>query len=183
MRQKGFFFNMEKCSQCKSCVIACKDKNNLEVGANFRHVDAYEGGKFPNPWMYFISLSCNHCENPICVKNCPTGAMTKRIEDGIVYVNTDKCAGCQRCVKSCPYGAPQYRKELKKTSKCDMCYELTDAGEEPVCISACNMRALECKDIGELRKISGTTADVRGLADSKLTNPSLVIKPKKEAFK
>lgn len=183
MGQKGFFFNMNLCISCKACQIACKDKNNLEVGILFREVKAYEGGKFPNPWMYFISVGCNHCANPACVEVCPTGACNKRKDDGVVVIDRTKCVGCQRCVKTCPYGQPKFLgKDVKKSGKCNMCVDLLEKGEKPACVAACSTRALEAGELEQLKKYGGT-ADVTGLPSSKQTNPSLVIKPKKCAVK
>ncbi|AKN31984.1 4Fe-4S ferredoxin [Clostridium carboxidivorans P7] len=183
MGQKGFFFNMELCIACKACQIACKDKNDLDVGILFREVKEYEGGKFPNPWLYFISMACNHCANPACVKACPTGACNKRKEDGIVVINKEKCVGCRKCVKACPYGQPKYLgSEVKKSGKCDMCIDLLEKGEEPACVSACATRALQAGELQDLKKYNGVS-EVKGLPSSKITNPSLVIKPKKCALK
>jgi anaerobic dimethyl sulfoxide reductase subunit B (iron-sulfur subunit) len=181
MTQKGFFYDMTTCSGCKTCQIACKDKNNLEVGVNFRKVHYFEGGKYPAPWSYPLSMSCNHCAQPKCVANCPTGALVKRPEDGIVIHHKEKCIGCRLCTWSCPYNAPQYRKQAGKVGKCDFCVDLLDKGEEPACVSACLMRALQFGDIEELKKKYGGTADVRGLPNSTTTSPSISIKPSTHA--
>lgn len=181
MAQKGFYINTTLCTGCKACQVACKDKNDLNVGTLFRRIYSFEGGKFPNPWVYNLSLSCNHCEKPKCVENCPTGAMFKREKDGIVLHLTEKCIGCRYCQWSCPYGAPQYIEELGKVSKCNMCADLVDKGEEPACVTSCVMRAIEFGNIEELRKKYGNNANIKGLPDSSITNPSIVIKPTKEA--
>jgi len=91
---------MSVCLGCKTCVIACKDKNDLDVGQNFRRVVEIEGGDYinvgnavaPNVFAYWISISCNHCDNPKCVANCPTGACAKG-ENGIVAIDQEKCIG------------------------------------------------------------------------------------------
>ena len=176
MGQKGFYINMAQCVGCRTCQIACKDKNNLDVGFLFRRVINFEGGKFPKPWAYNLSLGCNHCAQPKCVKNCPTGAMYKRV-DGIVMHDDSKCVGCKLCVWSCPYGEPQYIPAKGKVEKCTLCYDLIDKGENPACVDACIMRALEVGEIDELRKKYGNTADINGLPDSGITNPSITITP------
>ena len=79
MGQKAFYFDMKKCAGCHACEVACRDRNALyNVGELFRKVDLYEGGKYPKPWMYFLSIACNHCAKPACIANCPTGALYKR---------------------------------------------------------------------------------------------------------
>ena len=70
MGQKAFYFDMKKCAGCHACEIACRDRNALyNVGELFRKVDLYEGGKFPKPWMYILSIACNHCAKPACSEN------------------------------------------------------------------------------------------------------------------
>ncbi|WP_434512499.1 DMSO/selenate family reductase complex B subunit [Desulfitobacterium sp. AusDCA] len=182
MSQWGFYIDMTACTGCKTCQIACKDKNNLEAGVLFRRVKYFEGGKFPETWTYNISISCNHCENPKCVKNCPTGAMHK-VENGIVLPDKDKCIGCRMCTLSCPYSQPQYFKEEGKVSKCNFCIDLINQNEDPACVAACPMRAIHYGPLDDLRKKYGEgSSKVRGLPDSSITQPSLIINAKKEAI-
>lgn len=184
MGQKGFFFDMESCIDCRTCQIACKDKNDLEVGVLYRQTTTFEGGKFPKPWIYHISMSCNHCEAPICIENCPVGAVTKNEGNGIVDINKEKCIGCQRCVNTCPYESPKYLgKKIRKTGKCNMCVDLIEKGEQPVCVAACSMRAIQFGELTDLTKEHGKLRDIIGLPDNKITRPSLIIKPKKYAIK
>ena len=183
MAQLGFYYDMTVCTSCKTCQIACSDKNNLVVGTTFRKVFNFEGGKFPKPWAYHLSISCNHCADPKCVKNCPTGALYKREKDGVVMQDKEKCIGCKLCTWSCPYGAPKYIEKEGKTGKCNMCVDLLDKGEEPACVTACQLRALKFGDIDVLRKNYKGTADIKGLPDSGTTHPSIVINPNKEAMK
>jgi len=177
MSQLGFYYDMTACSGCKTCQIACKDKNNLEIGNNFRKVHSFEGGEYPGPWFYPLSIACNHCRNPKCVANCPSGALSKRGGDGIVVHDKGKCIGCRLCLWSCPYDAPQYNKKTGKVGKCDFCLDLLEQGESPACVSACLMRCLEYGDIDELNKRHGGTPDVKGLPDSRTTQPALAIQP------
>lgn len=176
MEQVGFFIDTTKCIGCKTCVVACKDTNDLEVGRNFRRVYSFESGTFPNPVLKHLSISCNHCDEPKCIENCPTTAMYKRKEDGVVVVDHDKCVGCKYCEWNCPYGAPQYSEELGKMTKCDTCLDLRAAGEEPACVTSCPMRAIEFGPIDELRKKHGLNADIAGLPSSSITRPNLIIK-------
>jgi anaerobic dimethyl sulfoxide reductase subunit B (iron-sulfur subunit) len=181
--QKGFYFDQTVCIGCKTCQISCKDKNNVAPGVLFRTVHTFEGGKFPKPWAYFISIGCNHCENPRCVQNCPTGAMHKRAEDGLVVVDQDVCIGCKYCTWSCPYSAPQYLEEKGVVGKCDGCVDLTAKGGNPTCVDSCIMRVLEFGDLAELKKKHPGVQVVEGMPDPSLTGPSIIIKAKPEARK
>lgn len=181
MAQKGFYYDMTACIGCKACQVACKDKNDLPLGILYRRVYTFEGGKYPKPWIINISLGCNHCAEARCVENCPTGAMQKRVEDGLVVVDQDLCIGCRYCMWSCPYNGPQYFEEKGVIGKCDGCVDLTSKGMNPVCVDACVMRALEYGDLDELRKRhpDATTATI--LPNPELTSPSLLVTPKPEA--
>ncbi|PLR84867.1 DMSO/selenate family reductase complex B subunit [Bacillus sp. V33-4] len=175
MAQMGFYINMAICIGCKTCVVACKDKNDLEVGRNYRRVYDFEEGEYPNPAISHLSISCNHCEEPKCVEGCPTGAMYKRAEDGVVLVDHDKCVGCKYCQWNCPYSGPQYNEELGKMTKCDTCIDLREKGEEPACVTSCPMRAIEFGPIEELRKKYGDVNEVKGMPSASITKPNIVL--------
>lgn len=156
MTQLGFKFNANECSGCKACVVACKDVNNLPVGFKLRHVISGESGSWqadpatgiPVPqgvFSYSVSYACMHCSSPACVEKCPTGAMGKDEQSGIVSVNAPACIGCGSCAKACPWDAPVVIPAIdgtRKTRKCDFCQELMAQGEEPACVAACLMRCL-----------------------------------------
>lgn len=181
MGQKGFFYNSQICTGCKACQIACKDKNDTEVGILYRKVYAFEGGTFPDVWGHYLSLGCNHCKDPKCVKNCPTGALYKREKDGLVVQDHQKCIGCKMCVWSCPYERPQYIEKEGKVGKCNGCADLVDKGQNPACVDACPMRAIEFGDIDELRKKYGDLCDLNVLPSSSITHPSITINAKEQA--
>lgn len=178
MGRKGFYVDMTSCVGCRTCQIACKDKNNLKVGTLFRQVRTFETGAFPRPGVYHYSGTCNHCENPKCVEACPTGAM--HIDtDLTVQHDMNKCIGCRYCTWACPYGAPKFIEELGKIHKCDGCKDLRDKGQNPACVDACYMRALEWGDLDELKaKHSNATKDLPILPKSSITNPSTIINPR-----
>jgi anaerobic dimethyl sulfoxide reductase subunit B (iron-sulfur subunit) len=188
-KQYAFHINTAQCGNCKACQIACKDKNDLPVGMRFRRVWQYGGGGWvkqgdfyvPNAvFSYGISVSCMHCENPACVNVCPAGAMTKRA-DGIVLVNQDQCIGCRYCEWACPYGAPQFDEHKGVMSKCNFCEDLLARGENPACVDACPMRAIEFGELSELRAKYGTLAGVEPLPVPSITSPAVVITPHRHA--
>lgn len=179
----GFYFDMNMCIGCRTCQIACKDKNDLDVGIIFRRVLTFETGTYPEAKSYNYSGTCNHCAEPKCVEGCPTGAM-HIAEDGTVQHNADKCIGCKYCTWNCPYGVPQYVAKLGKVRKCDSCKDLRDAGGNPACVDACLMRCLKFGDLDELRKEygPGLVQEITVLPSAEKTNPSVLINPKAVAF-
>jgi anaerobic dimethyl sulfoxide reductase subunit B (iron-sulfur subunit) len=188
--QLGFHVDMQACLGCRTCVIACKDRHDLPVGQNFRRVVEVEGGGYtdagngaalPHVFAYYISIACNHCEDPRCVANCPTGAMQKNPADGVVSIDQAVCIGCKYCTWSCPYGAPQYNPATGKTGKCDLCADLRAEGEEPVCVTACPVRAIHWGPVSELKQRFGGTMDLHGLPDPAATRPSALYTPHRDA--
>lgn len=179
MAQLGFYFDQTACIGCKTCQIACRDKNELyNVGEIIRRVETTEVGTFPQVRYFSLSDSCNHCEMPMCMANCSTGAISKDEETGVVVIDESMCIGCKSCVEACPYGEPVYLEQLGIVRKCDSCITLREKGEKPACVAACPMRALDFGDLEELSAKYGTdlVSDVTGLPDSSQTNPSLLIK-------
>ena len=163
--------------------MACIDYKGLDVGRRYRRVIDIEGGQTgedehgvnTTAFVYHVSLSCCHCENPACMHVCPTGAMHKNAL-GLVEVDVRRCIGCGYCTIACPYHAPSIDPELKRSSKCDGCAERVGAGKRPICVEACPLRALEFGDIAELQALHpGTTQHVLPLPEAGYTNPSLLI--------
>ena len=190
--QYGFYFDADRCGSCKACVMACRDKNDTLLGLKYRNVIDFGGGSWVEKdgvvqpdgvFAYSVSVACNHCASPACVANCPTGAMTKRDEDGIVYVDESVCIGCGTCANSCPYGAPRVNPDKGVSGKCNMCMDYLAEGGRPACVDACLMRCLDFGDIEELRAKYGDVSDIEPLPSSESTRPSLVIGLSKHAGK
>jgi len=154
----------------QKCVDACHNIHNVPSHKNRLHEvkwiwkDNYEH-TFPNTAEDKIMnkelqeknflLFCNHCENPACVRVCPTQATFKRKSDGIVMQDMHRCIGCRFCMAACPFGArsfnyvdprPDIKVENKKfptrmigvVEKCTACYELLADGKQPACVEASN---------------------------------------------
>lgn len=184
--QYGFYFDSSRCTGCKTCAMACKDFYDIGTDRDWRRVYEYAGGNWmqnkdgswqPDVFSYYMSISCNHCDKPACVAACPTGAMHKREQDGLVAVNQERCIGCQYCGMACPYGAPQYDSSKKVMSKCHGCYVRVEQGKRPVCVEACPLRVLDFGPIEELRKKYGHEASIAPLPSAQMTAPNLVIRP------
>ncbi len=135
--QYRFHFDMGKCIGCKCCVVACNEQNGNPASINWRRVGELEGGFFPQATRSFISMGCNHCLEPTCLKGCPVDAYTKDPATGIVHHSADACIGCQYCTWNCSYGVPQYNADRGVVGKCDMCHGRLSRGQSPACVSAC----------------------------------------------
>lgn len=154
MARWGMVIDLKKCVDCQTCTVACKVANFTPPGVFWARVYDYEVGKYPTVTRQYLPAVCMHCRKPPCKEVCPTGATQQR-EDGIVFVDYDKCLGCQACVLACPYEArffiaggngyfgkrltayEEFPYELRApyqrfvpgtTTKCTFCMDRIDAG-------------------------------------------------------
>ncbi len=142
-KQHGFYFTADNCIACHACEAACSEKNDLPPHLAFRAVGYVEGGSYPEYRRMNISMACNHCDNPVCLKGCPTRAYTKFAEYGAVLQDPDICFGCGYCTWVCPYNAPQLDTRAGHVSKCNMCIDRLEIGLKPACAAACLAGALD----------------------------------------
>ncbi len=187
-QQYGFYFDATRCTGCKTCVMACKDYNNLMTDEAYRQVFEISGGDWEeirdgvythHISAYYISLACNHCMKPVCTEVCPTGAMSKG-DFGLVKVDDQKCIGCGYCEMSCPYHAPRVDWHVRHSVKCDGCFSRVVDGKMPVCVEACPLRALDFGPIDILAQKYGNNSNIHPLPDSSITVPNIIIKRSKK---
>lgn len=95
--------DLQRCTGCGGCDIACKNENNLRQGHFWSHHITHTTGKFPNVRFEYLPTLCNHCENAPCEKACPTSALHK-VHGGVTAHDPSKCIGCRACIINCPYG-------------------------------------------------------------------------------
>lgn len=170
MAQIGWAIDLERCTGCETCTVACKSENNTPAGTNYREVVFVEGGKYPHPTRLFVTMSCNHCQEPACQKSCPVDAISKDASTGIVLIDQDKCIGCKYCIFACPYGAPRFNRATRKVEKCTLCIHRISQGLLPACETSCVGRAIRHVVNFDLSD-SGVLAPA-GFADPGLTHPS-----------
>ncbi len=144
MSKYYLFQDKKKCIGCQSCEVNCKSNKMLPRGPKLCQIITI-GPKFIDgaPKASYVFIPCFHCENPWCVAVCPTGAMKKRHEDGIVHIDESLCVGCKTCITACPWGAPQWNNEKGKAVKCDYCMDRLDKGLKPACVTVCTTHCLE----------------------------------------
>jgi anaerobic dimethyl sulfoxide reductase subunit B (iron-sulfur subunit) len=111
----------------------------------------------------YLSVSCNHCEEPACVKICPQRLIVKESSTGAVLTAYDSCISCGRCKEACPWDAPQFYDDKyagyaisdykrPKMTKCTLCYDRINLGLKPACVAACWNRALDAGPMDELKE-------------------------------
>jgi Fe-S-cluster-containing dehydrogenase component/DMSO reductase anchor subunit len=192
MKQKGFLFDLNRCTGCGACVIACSieaasKKNHSESsqiksfagvqgavfqksppmlhGAegkqiNWREVYTFNETRHPEIPLFNLSMACNHCGLPACLKSCPAAAISKDPETGAVIVDPERCLGCKYCTWACPYDAPRYNPSKGVIEKCDFCIDRLKKNEAPACVCSCPTNALRLGDFdpdAEQQKIAGFT--------------------------
>jgi anaerobic dimethyl sulfoxide reductase subunit B (iron-sulfur subunit) len=157
-KQYGISFEADNCLKCWSCEVACKQWHEIKAGGiKLRKVLEVTSGTFPEVKRTFLSVSCRQCARPPCAAACPTGAISKRIEDGIVVVDAQKCIGCRTCLDTCPFGVPQFAEDGTMV-KCEMCLDRLEQGRRPICVETCPTRALRWGTIEELSNLAGNKA-------------------------
>ncbi len=116
--------------------------------------------EYEQTFMFYLPRICEHCMNPSCVASCPSGAMYKREEDGIVLVDQDRCRGWRYCVSGCPYKKVYFNHETGKAEKCTFCYPRVELGQPTVCSETC---------VGRLRHLGIVLYDVDAVAAAAAT--------------
>lgn len=179
--QVGWYYNENNCTACRACEAGCKQEFDLSIGVRRRQVILKEEGAYPNIKMRYISSACNHCEEPACMKACPSQAISKEEQFGAVLIDQDKCVGCKRCKSACPYGAPVFDNAKKKMDKCTLCVHRLKEGLPPACVRTCMAYALWHGKLSDIvaqstppkiyqRPLKDT---LPGFADPALTRPSV----------
>jgi Fe-S-cluster-containing dehydrogenase component len=154
----GLVIDLDTCVGCHACATACKQWNSSGTigplsdidpyakdpnGAWLNRIRSYEVNDTPASKTVHMPLSCMQCETAVCVTVCPTGASYKRIEDGIVLIDQDKCMGCNLCAWACPYGARELDEQQGVMKKCTLCVDriydkqLPVAERQPACVLSC----------------------------------------------
>ncbi|MEI6537170.1 MAG: DmsC/YnfH family molybdoenzyme membrane anchor subunit, partial [Verrucomicrobiaceae bacterium] len=165
--QYAFEVNLDQCTGCKSCVVACHSLNGLDEDESWRDVgmllDRHE-----DPYLQTITSACHHCADPACANGCPVLAYDKDPTTGIVRHLDDQCIGCSYCILKCPYDVPKFNKKRGIVRKCDMCQGRLEVGEAPACVQACPAEAIAIRVVKTAERPS---VMLPGLIDSSYTQP------------
>ena len=181
MARYGMVIDTRKCVGCMDCVVACKTENNVPEGYNRDWIVYETTGASPSLHMEIRSERCNHCDDPPCVRVCPTQATWRR-EDGVVMMDWHRCIGCRYCVAGCPYGSRSFnwvdpRPHIARLTpdfptrskgvveKCTLCPERLVEGRPPACVEECKPKAMVFGDLedpgSEVRNLLRTRYAIR----------------------
>jgi Fe-S-cluster-containing dehydrogenase component/DMSO reductase anchor subunit len=152
LRQFSFLFDLNRCTGCGACVVACNMENVEKQELNWREIYTFNETRHPLLPLFNISMACNHCLKPACMANCPASAYSKDPVTGAVSLNTDHCLGCKYCTWACPYDAPRFNNSRGVIEKCDFCAERLKNDEAPACVCACPTNALRLGEYEEEKK-------------------------------
>lgn len=144
--------HQDRCTGCGKCVTACRQVNNVpDDGYRNTIYKRKTDGNIPARSIEFMPVLCNHCNRPPCVRVCPSKAIYKDKQNGIVKVNAEMCIGCKACMASCPYNALYYKQASKAVDKCDFCFKarLDQGRPTPACVESCPPKALFFGDLAD----------------------------------
>lgn len=161
MNEKFLLIDIDQCTRCYACEIACKQENNLGVGPRWRRALTLGPRRLEEGLhLDFVPVGCLHCDDPPCAYFCPTKAISKR-DDGVVVIAEDKCNGCQLCIYGCPFGVMSFDQSRNVAGKCNLCTDRIDYGLEPSCVQHCYCGSLQWVDEKELAEITDEMHTVR----------------------
>ncbi|MCK9418228.1 MAG: 4Fe-4S dicluster domain-containing protein [Nitrospirae bacterium] len=158
--QKAVLVDLTRCIGCRSCQVACKSWNERSVkktvnqgvytnppklnSDTYTRIEFLEGASGQAPAWHFIKDQCMHCDDPACVSACPVGAF-KKLPNGPVNYDYDKCIGCRYCMIACPFQVPKYEWEKRIfpwVRKCTFCSDRQADNLTPACIKICPTKTM-----------------------------------------
>jgi anaerobic dimethyl sulfoxide reductase subunit B (iron-sulfur subunit) len=174
MIRAGFLLDLDRCTGCGACVLACRIQHGRSEGPSWRRLIRFNRGRWPDGPVWHLSVACHHCEDPACVTACPSRAYSIRA-DGAVILDPDRCLGCGYCLMACPFDAPAPDPASGLMTKCDFCAERTGDGLPPACVAACPMDALRTLDAAGMTL--PPPESIPGFTDPSDCRPSLRLLP------
>jgi len=137
---KRIFVNEKWCLGCHLCEYNCAFANSGgdDMVKALKDVRIHPRIQIEEGQGINFAVSCRHCEEPLCVKSCITGALS--IENGVIEVDKDKCVGCYTCIMICPYGAVMPGSDGSVIQKCELCMD--NSCGEPACVQGCPNKAI-----------------------------------------
>ncbi|OGT19852.1 MAG: hypothetical protein A2V90_05380 [Gammaproteobacteria bacterium RBG_16_57_12] len=155
-KRYAMVIDLRRCTGCNACTATCKSAYDVPLGEWRISVMEAELGEFPNTRRYSLPKLCNQCDQPSCIRNCPTKATYKH-PDGPILQRYNRCIGCRTCVVGCPYNArhflPDNRRDKRNprnvVDKCDFCIVRVTRGLAPLCVASCTGGAMVFGDLND----------------------------------
>lgn len=173
-QQLAFEVDLDRCSGCKACVVACHSLNGLDETESFRDVGLLLSISEHSSAFQHVTTACHHCLEPGCLSACPVNAYEKDAVTGIVRHLDDQCFGCQYCTLACPYEVPKYHAAKGIVRKCDMCSQRLTKGEAPACVQACPHQAISIRtvEVTDVKRAAAAADFLPDSPDPKITLPT-----------
>jgi polysulfide reductase chain B len=179
MKQLSLMIDLTRCIGCKTCIVACRNFHGLVDHArampgeipSYLRVESARQGTYPDLAVKTWVVPCQHCKNPQCLKSCPSGAIAKDEQTGIVRIDKDKCKGVRACIEACPWSVIQFDRIGNFAHKCDMCFDRVHQGLVPVCAETCLTNAISFGEKELLRQ----RAEAEGKVVVKKMSPMSVL--------
>lgn len=141
--------DLAACVGCAACAVACRVENEVPLGFDRVWIRERESGTFPELRVEFRPEACQHCQDPACVRACPTGA-SYRNAGGVVLVDAARCIACGACIAACPYDA-RFMHPDGHADKCTFCWHRVAVGRDPACVETCPTGARAFGDLLDAR--------------------------------
>lgn len=161
--------DLSRCVGCQACTVACSLEHAVPADRYRTTVQVHEVRVDGVAKLAMLPRLCNHCDQPACVPVCPEDA-TFRMPDGTVQIDDDKCIGCGKCVRACPYRARFLNPDSDTVEKCSLCVHRLDAGLLPACVETC---------VGGARQV-GDRNDPAGVVAAAIARGARVLMPEKD---
>ncbi len=196
MARYGLAIDVDRCTGCYACLVACKSENSTAPGIFWIRLEQKESGEFPKVSRNYIPMLCMQCGEMPCAQGCPTGAISKDAT-GVILIDPEKCI-CETtkaCIALCPFGAltanngkrsyfldylTPFEKEACEAhrqgvvEKCDLCYQRITSDLLPACVQACPTQAMI---FGDLEKGESNLARLVSRGDAQALNPEFKVDP------
>lgn len=144
---RGFLLDLNRCTGCHACLLACSIENELGEEESWRQVYTYNVPRRGGMPRFHLSLGCLHCADPACMRGCPAAAYSRDPATGAVLIDAGLCIGCKYCSWTCPFDAPRYRRGTGTIAKCTLCNDRLLNGRNPACASLCPTGALQFAEL------------------------------------
>lgn len=175
--RNAFVFDVNRCTGCQACQLACTIENGLQPDRSWRAINTFNEPRYPGIPLFHLSLACNHCAEPACMAACPALAYSVDSSTGAVLIDAEACIGCGYCAWACPYDAPRYDNDLGIMTKCTFCNHRLAEGLTPACAALCPTGALSVNRLPE----EDLSQQIEGFPSSDL-RPALKVIPRRRSL-